>query len=81
MIGFYLLGFAIIFYITSLHKLSLFIFATFMLNGWCVLTDAILGYKNYDLAFIYVIAILAINLFIDKKTNSWDILIDNTLRK
>lgn len=69
MIGFYLLGFAILFYITSLHKLSLFIFATFMLNGWCVLTDAVLGYKNYDLAFIYVIAILAVNLFIDKKTN------------
>jgi len=66
MLGFSLLGISILLYITKLYKWSFVIFVTFMLNGWCVLTDAILGYKNYDLAFLYVIAIVIVNLFLDR---------------
>ncbi len=70
MLGFFLLGLAILLYITKHHKLSLLIFTTFMLNGWCILTDAILDYKNYDLAFIYIIVVLIFNLLIDIKTDN-----------
>ncbi len=67
MFGFSLLGISLFLYIIRQHKLSFFVFVTFMLNGWCVLTDTILGYKNYDLAFIYIISVLIINIFLDKR--------------
>lgn len=67
MFGFSLLGISLFLYIIRKHKLSYFVFISFMLNGWCVLTDDILNYKNYDLAFIYILSVLAINIFLDKK--------------
>ena len=72
MLGFSLLGLAILFYITRHHKLSLFIFTTFMLNGWCVLTDAIMGYKDFDLAFIYIVVILLVNLVISEEKKQFN---------
>ena len=67
MIGYILLGIAIITYIIELRKISLVIFFTFMLNGWCVLTDDVLGSKNYDLALIYIVVTLAFSILFEKK--------------
>lgn len=68
MIGYILLGIAIITYIIELRKISLVIFFTFMLNGWCVLTDDVLGSKNYDLALIYIVVTLAFSILFEKKS-------------
>lgn len=58
MLGISLLSIAILLYIIQFKKVSLLIFFTFMLKGWIVLTDDVLGIKNYDLAFIYTFVIL-----------------------
>jgi hypothetical protein len=63
MFGYILLAIAIVTYIIELRRISLFIFVTFMLNGWSVLTDTVLGVKNYDLAFIYTIVVLSLQIF------------------
>ena len=65
MFGYILLAIAIVTYIIELRRISLFIFVTFMLNGWSVLTDTVLGVKNFDLAFIYTIVILLLQIFYD----------------
>ena len=57
MIGYILLALGLILYLLELRKLSLFIFATFMLKGWRVLTDEVLEVKNYDLAFIFIFVV------------------------
>ena len=67
MIGYILLGIAIFTYIIELRKISLMIFFSFMLNGWCVLTDDVLGSKNYDLALIYIGFNLAYSTLFEKK--------------
>ena len=67
MIGYILLGIAIFTYIIELRKISLVIFFSFMLNGWCVLTDDILGSKNYDLALVYIIFTLVYSNLFEKK--------------
>lgn len=67
MIGYFLLAIAIITYIIELRRISLVIFISFMLNGWCVLTDTILGSKNYDLGLIYLIFILVYSSLFEKK--------------
>ncbi len=72
MIGYILLAIAIITYIIELRRISLFIFVTFMLNGWSMLTNTVLGVKNYDLAFIYTIVILLLQIFYDDKTELKD---------
>lgn len=72
MLGYFLLAVAIITYIIDLKRISLFIFVTFMLNGWSILTDTVLGVKNYDLAFIYTIVILSLQIFYDDKTELKD---------
>ena len=53
MLGISLLVIAILTYVLNLKKISLFIFTTFMLNGWCVLTDDVLGVKNFDMAVTF----------------------------
>ena len=58
MLGISLLVIAILTYVLDLKKISLFIFTTFMLNGWCVLTDDVLGVKNFDMAVIYTLVVL-----------------------
>ena len=63
MFGYILLAIAIVTYIIELRRISLFIFVTFMLNGWSVLTDTVLGVKNYDLAFIYMIVVISLQIF------------------
>ena len=68
MIGYILLALGLILYLLELRKLSLFIFTTFMLKGWRVLTDDVLETKNYDLAFIYIFVILVFTIFTEKKT-------------
>ena len=68
MIGYILLALGLILYLLKLRKLSLFIFVTFMLKGWRVLTDDILEVKNYDLAFIFIFVILSFTIFAEKKT-------------
>lgn len=65
MFGYILLAIAIVTYIIELRRVSLFIFVTFMLNGWSVLTDTVLGVKNFDLAFIYTIVVLLLQIFYD----------------
>ena len=68
MIGYILLALGLILYLLELRKLSLFVFATFMLKGWRVLTDEVLEVKNYDLAFIFIFVVLAFTIFSEKKT-------------
>ncbi len=68
MLGYALLAIGLILYLLELRKWSLFIFASFMLKGWCVFTDDILEVKNYDLAFIFVFVVLAFTVFSSKKT-------------
>lgn len=70
MIGYILLALGLILYLLELRKLSLFIFTTFMLKGWRVLTDDILEVKNYDLAFIFIFVILAFTIFAEKKVRN-----------
>ena len=67
MIGYILLSIAIITYVIELRKISLVIFFSFMLNGWCVLTDTVLGSKNYDLALIYIAFTLVYSSLFEKK--------------
>lgn len=69
MLGYSLLVIALILYLLELRKWSLFIFATFMLKGWCVFTDDILEVKNYDLAFLFVAIVLLFTFFSEKKTS------------
>ena len=74
MIGYILLGIAIFTYIIELRKISLVIFISFMLDGWCVLTDSVLGSKNYDLGLIYIVfTIIYSNLFEKKPPRIPDI--------
>ena len=72
MFGYILLAIAIVTYIIELRRISLFIFVTFMLNGWSVLTDTVLGVKNYDLAFIYTIVVLSLQIFYEDSPNLKD---------
>lgn len=79
MIGILLLAIGIISYILRFKKLSLFIFFTFMLKGWVVLTDDVIGQKNYDLAFVYTFVILIYSCMFerastpiyDKRIHKW----------
>ena len=63
---------AIISYILRYKKLSLFIFFTFMLKGWVVLTDDVLGQKNHDLAFVYTFVILIYSALFEKSATRID---------
>ena len=72
MIGILLLAIGIITYILRFKKLSLFIFFTFMLKGWVVLTDDVIGQKNYDLAFVYTFVILIYSCMFERASTPID---------
>lgn len=72
MLGISLLVIAILTYVLDLKKISLFIFTTFMLNGWCVLTDDVLGVKNFDMAVIYTFVVLGFSLLFEKNPRNFD---------
>lgn len=72
MLGSALLVLAIITYMFGWKRFSLFIFFTFMLKGWVVLTDDIMGMKNYDLAFAYTLVILIYSAIFENKVPAID---------
>ena len=72
MLGITLLVIAIIAYVIELKRISLFIFTSFMLNGWCVLTDDVLEMKNYDLAIIYTFVIFFFSALFEKSPTKFN---------
>ena len=70
MIGILLLIVALFYYFKPQKRwISYFLYASFMLNGFCLLTDSVIGFKNADMAVIYT--------FIISLTNSVNELIES----
>lgn len=67
MIGILLLIVALFYYFKPQKRwISYFLYASFMLNGFCLLTDSVIGFKNADMAVIYTF-IISINLILKGK--------------
>lgn len=72
MIGILLLIFAIHYYFTSHRKWSILIFLAFCFKGFQLLPDAVIGFKNTDLAIMYCAVICPFTVLFERGSITQD---------
>lgn len=68
MLGIILLLISIILYVKGNKKWSILLFISFCGDGFMLLTDNVIGFKNQDAAFLYLVIILLYSHLYEKKT-------------